>query len=231
MTLSPTLFKTQPLVLSPRAQDILKIIALVTMTLDHMKIFFWRSGLPLYDLCAVVGRFAFPIFAVLIAYNLATREVPIKKYILPMLGAGIAAQYPFVSVGAPVLNTMFTLLLGVFAFWILEQQKHRYTAITTPLALLFIFMVSAATDYQFGGPFLIPIAVYVLRANHQIAWFGLVVFTMLLNNFRMESMVVAALPTLLLMLKSVEGKRIITNRYLVYAYYPLHLFLIQIISR
>jgi hypothetical protein len=93
---------------------ILKIIAVVTMVLDHIK-----YAVPVTD-CFVTkyfGRISFPIFAFLISEGLIHTKNR-KKYFLRMLIFACISQIPFMLFRSLVadkflLNIMFTFLFAI----------------------------------------------------------------------------------------------------------------------
>ncbi len=81
------------------------------MILDHANHTFWTFQPWAFTL----GRIAFPLFAFLIAYNIAVRYVKPERYALPLLLFGLVSQVPaMLALGRQVLplNIFFTLLLG-----------------------------------------------------------------------------------------------------------------------
>jgi uncharacterized membrane protein len=56
--------------LRPNLYDYLKILALVTMIIDHVGYFLYPDMIRL----RVVGRVAFPLFLMLVGYNLSYRQ-------------------------------------------------------------------------------------------------------------------------------------------------------------
>lgn len=143
----------------------LKIIACVTMLLDHTAIMLNQAGLSetsvWYILMRTIGRTALPIFAFLIATGFRyTRNRP--KYLLRLLLCAVISQ-PFfiwllaqknVLINLPVYwNTLFTLATGVLCLITIEafREKQRKKAsllaiLTVPLLVLMISEVWY-TDY------------------------------------------------------------------------------------
>ena len=74
----------------------LKLIAIITMTLDHIGIFFLLP--PTYYLFRIIGRLSFPIFAFLIAEGFNYTK-NIKKYLVRLLIFSIISE--------PILDKCF----------------------------------------------------------------------------------------------------------------------------
>ena len=70
----------------------LKIIAIVSMVIDHCAYFLMDNGTLLYDAMRCVGRIAFPVFAFLIAEGFAYTHNK-KRYFTQLLGFAIAVSY------------------------------------------------------------------------------------------------------------------------------------------
>lgn len=142
-------------------QTLLKVLAILLMLVDHANRLLWGSQPWLFTL----GRVAFPLFAFLIAYNLAIRGVPARRYALPLLLFGVISQGPAMlalSRDPFPLNIFFTLLLGVTflplrrlyastlpAGWVAQGMSWTLTA-------LVFFSLSLPLEYGPAGVFLIP---------------------------------------------------------------------------
>jgi len=74
--------------LTSSQQELLKWVAVATMTLDHAN----RSLWPYQDWAFAVGRLAFPLFVFLLAYNTTVRAVSPRRYLLPLFTFGTLSQ-------------------------------------------------------------------------------------------------------------------------------------------
>lgn len=105
---------------------VLKIIAVLTMVLDHIK-----YAIPATDvfLTQYFGRISFPIFAFLITEGyIHTRSR--KKYIKRLLVFAIISQVPFMLFRSLVadklmLNIIVTFLLGILGIEIFDYFKKN----------------------------------------------------------------------------------------------------------
>ena len=93
----------------------IKIIAIVTMLIDHIGMFFMPEAIWM----RCIGRLSFPLFCYLCAQGfIHSRNVRVYAFRLLMLG--IVSQFPYMIVMYPIssvvsLNVLFTLVLGLFA--------------------------------------------------------------------------------------------------------------------
>ena len=141
-----------------RALDLLKWIAIVTMVIDHASILF-----PQYNLLLrTIGRCAFPIFCIMLAFNL-NQAIPKKKThtlknyfknlalfcVLSEVPYQLFNQEPFTT-----LNVMPTLLLG-FLLVVLGESKHKYATLQFVSLLVVTTLLSNFIMYSVWGVLLI----------------------------------------------------------------------------
>ena len=102
---------------------VLKIIALITMFIDHL-------GYAIYGRFSYlnyIGRIAFPIFAFQISEGFVHTK-NIKKYFIRLLVFAIISQFPFMlflstfSKNIYELNIFFTLSFGLLAIFIFDKS-------------------------------------------------------------------------------------------------------------
>ena len=106
---------------------VIKIIACITMVLDHIK-----YAIPCTNgiLTEYFGRISFPLFAFLITEGYVHTK-DFKKYCLRLLIFGIISQIPFMLFRTLVgewkmLNIMFTMLLGLIAIFVYDKIEKNY---------------------------------------------------------------------------------------------------------
>jgi hypothetical protein len=118
-------------------QEVVRWVAITSMVVDHIGALL----LPELAVLRMIGRLAWPLFAYLLAYNVAVRGVEPLRYLRPLLGWGILSVAPHVvAFGSGELNIMFTLALAVLAIYGL-QRGGGWLALV-PLALLLGVVVS-----------------------------------------------------------------------------------------
>lgn len=233
-----------------RDTGLLKIIAFVTMAIDHIGYVFF----PQYMWLRVIGRLAFPIFAYCLALGCVYTKNP-KKYALRLLAFALVSQ-PFYSLAFfpydtgllfdPInygtlsaavsciasnlhLNIGFTMLLGLGAIEALKHKKWLFFGIIAAASLWEGF------EYSFYGVILMVLMYFLCRREPEI--FGTVIGIYLLIMFldtpntalmgislNAQGFAVLALPFMLINTKS--GVKI--PRWLGYGFYPLHIFIIYL---
>ena len=214
----------------------LKIIALVSMIIDHVGVMLFP-----YDLwLRCLGRISLPIFAYMVAEGCQyTRNM--KKYFLRIFVLGVLCQAVyFVVYGTLYLSTLISFSLSIVAIALLNAiRKERdvkrlvlYGALAILFVLLMLFLLyppsfmerfELCLDYGIY-PFLIPVVLYFIPKKEWRILAMIPLLYLLSLNFEWEQLLAfAALPILMLY----NGKRGRVNlKYLFYVAYPLHLVLI-----
>ena len=125
----------------------LKVIALVSMTLDHIAYYLMDKNIA-YDAMRTVGRMAFPIFAFLLVEGYVhTRSV--RKYALSLFIFALVSDIPWWLLNHDnTHNVFFTLLLGLVAIEGLSNIGKKFL----PCCVLMVAVCSIAmwlhVDYE-----------------------------------------------------------------------------------
>lgn len=130
---------------------ILKIIAMVTMLIDHI-------GSKLYpelDFLRFIGRIAFPLYAFMIVEGvLKTKDI--KKYLLKLGGLALVTEPIYnlfqnnTILYLDAQNVIFTLLFGALLVHISEGSKEKW--VSPVLFLIFgVLCELIQSDYQMLG--------------------------------------------------------------------------------
>ena len=208
----------------------LKLLAMLTMTLDHIGVQMFPGVLWL----RIVGRLAFPIYAYMIAEGCAhTRNR--RKYLLQMAGLALLCQLVyFFAMGSLFQCILVTFTLSILLIYACDTGSRPLTA----LALLGVAFVTVAlprllpgtdfaVDYGFFGV-LVPVAVYLGKTHREKLLFtagALAALAWSVGGIQWYSLA-ALLP--LALYGGQRGKR--RMKWLFYLYYPLHLAAIYGIS-
>ena len=217
--------------------DFIKIIAVVSMTIDHIGGAFF----PQYPAFRWIGRIAFPLFCYCLTVGMMYTG-DIKKYLF-RLGAFAVISQPFwilafnsddITGNIFNLNIFFTLIVSLFGAWGFKERKWWLFI----LALILLNVINF--DYAMTG--LILILIFYLCRNKP--WLGAVVYTLTylpaLNGnmadplalkigghaIGFEIFALLALPFIYIQTNS--GLKI--PKWFFYIYYPAHLFAIYLIG-
>lgn len=218
----------------------LKVIAVVTMLIDHLGAVLF----PEYLALRIVGRIAFPIYAFLLVEGyFHTRNV--NKYMLRLGAFAVISEIPFdlTFFGTPFYwayqNVFFTLLLGVMAMKTIDHFKYKNQMLGTILAgVLVIFSLGLSTDYSILGMLSILFFFYERENRFKaVAWVSVLHVVYALTNSGLfeghfairgglQMFVVVAMP----LIYYYNGEKGRGMKYLFYAFYPVHLIVIATIA-
>lgn len=215
----------------------LKLIALVTMTVDHAGMLLFPQALWM----RLVGRLAFPIFAYMIAEGCRyTRSMP--KYLAALGTVAAACQVVyFFAMGSLYQSIMVTFTVSVGLIWLVKRGQKTGKPIWWVLAALgavaafFVAQIlplclpdtDFCVDYGFLG-IMLPVGVYLCRTKQlQLLYTALVLALMSLSGW--SGQWVSLLAIVLLALYNGRRGRL-KMKWLFYLYYPAHLVVLQGIS-
>ncbi|QDH69324.1 TraX family protein [Marilutibacter alkalisoli] len=203
--------------------EALKWIALLFMTGDHVNKYLFIGKLPVLFEC---GRLALPIFAFVLAYNLARpgalERGTYQRTMKHLAVFGAVASVPFMALGGLLagwfpLNVMFTLLTITACAWLVEKGGATY------LFFAVVVFLVGGLFVEFWWPavaFGLAVWSYCKRPSWAAAIVALLACASLwLVNGNWWAL--AALPLLLVATR--VGLPMPRLRWAFYAYYPLHL--------
>lgn len=146
--------------LGTHQQELLRWIALLTMVIDHIGVLF--APPETYDTFRAVGRIAWPLFAFLLAYNVAVRGVDPRRYLLRLAIFTVVSQLPHtLAFGWKGVSIMGTLFLGALSLSLLERRSAG-PLIRILLAVL-ILLSSGHVEYGLQGVLLVLAFWWALR--------------------------------------------------------------------
>jgi len=212
--------------------DIVKVIAMITMFIDHLGYYIFPYYLNEYFIIfRIIGRLAYPIFAYYLAIGFK-RTSNLKKYILRMFIFALLTQIPFYYFSGQLLylNVMFTFTLGLMMLYFYERKS--------PLWILF-FLGAQILNTDYGAYGLAIILVFYLYGDDfkkSIIFYSLVTGLYVVVNAAGSSYVsyiqfiqlfsILAIP--IIYFKYPISIRI--NKYIGYGFYPGHIALIVLIG-
>lgn len=138
--------------LSSPQQELLRWLALTCMVIDHVAFIFLdrETAQPL----RAIGRIAWPLFAFLLAYNVAVRHVPPAKYLWPLALFTVLSQLPhWLAFSSSWVNIIGTLLLGALALHVLEER--RTGRLSGLLIVTAVLLLSTFVEYGTAGVLLV----------------------------------------------------------------------------
>lgn len=225
----------------------LKIIALITMFIDHI------GGVifPQYMIFRYIGRVSFPIYAFLISEGLK-KTSNIKKYLFNLFLFSIISEpfYDLCFYGNLNLifktNTIYTLFIASFFIY---SYKNSKIFILKHIYLLVGLIVSYIlnTDYNYIGVVLIYVFYFTNNKIH-ILIYGVIWCTIkyiyildylvfyIFNNAKLDKYIYQNLTLyictiipffIILFYNGKKGKNI---KYIFYILYPLHILIIYILK-
>ena len=215
----------------------LKMIAIITMLIDHIGAVMIPSNTTAYLIFRSIGRLAFPIFAFLIVEGFYhTRDV--KKYLARLGIFALVSELPFdlAFYGNFYMghqNIFFTLFLGLLLIVLMKEVESKFSKKEVLLnlinsILIISFCVIAfflEVDYNFLGVLLI-VAFYLFRGHKILLVLSmLIIFGAILGG-------ISVLATLSMAFIAIyNGKKGKSMKYFFYTFYPAHLLILFLISK
>jgi len=212
-------------------RELLKWIAIITMTVDHVGVMLY----PEFTVLRFIGRFSFPLFAYLLILGIEnTRNI--RYYFTRLFIFALISQVPFflaLDYGPfDSLNIFFTLSSGLlFVYFFKKSSVFVLVPVFASLVLPF--------DYGIYGIAVIG-CIFILKENTKFGVFSLVLInTLFLVPWNIQFLSISAIPLILLHKNgSLKITRETTEevtiplwrKYFFYVYYPLHLTLLYIIK-
>ena len=220
------------------ARDFLKILAIITMTADHVSTVFLNEGSNLYNICQFFGNFTIVIMSFFITQGLRyTRSV--LKYAGRLLLWAVISEIPFYLLFGLQLNVLFTLFTSLTIIYFLDRNG-LLIALT---ALALFFPISLICDWSIIPP-VFAIIFYTLQKKQKeqlslilIPASYFILRTILYDETQAEYIagtisVFLATAVIFAQRNNAEEKRKGRIPGLVfYAYYPLHLTVILLFAK
>lgn len=207
---------------------ILKLIALLTMIMDHYGAIF-HNDIIVYR---IIGRLAFPIYCFLLVEGYAHTS-NVRKYALRLLIFAFISEIPFDlaffnEIGFKDQNIFFTLFIGLAAIYLLDNKKYNDKLIIISALILATLL---RTDYEYIGIVYI-LSFYKTRnmpAKKRMLTVAFIMFIINLSTGLLQQFSVFSL----LLIYNYNNEQGIKNKWVqigFYAAYPVHLFIFYIIK-
>ena len=237
----------------------IKIIAIVTMLIDHVK----DGLLTKYSFLNVIGRIAFPLFAFQVAIGFEKTK-NVYNYMKRMFLFALLSEIPYFFFikkfvgGALWFNVMFTLLFGIMAMYIWdfrtnekEGEREEGNKIANVLVkilnwilkiylIVVLCIIAEFLKFDYGGLGVLFILLIHLLLKKGTKWlFAIIYFLYCIAEFR-EPLIYRgnknAIPYVVFMYLPIvfmllyNGKKGPSIKYFFYFFYPIHLTIILLIS-
>lgn len=224
--------------------DLLKLIAVAAMVIDHIAWAFVPFGSVLGQAMHIIGRITAPVMCFMVAEGYAyTRDS--VKYAKRLGLFAVIAHIPYIyfeSGGFPVIHqtsVMFTLFLGLVA--LIVRDSPKYEIAVKNMILLIICLVAMLGDW--GATAVIWIQVfYAFRFNRreQIKYFCIVSAVMIVLNIIVNASVGNFLGSLfqlgvflavpLITRYNGKRKKSAAGKWFFYVFYPAHLLALAVLK-
>lgn len=223
--------KAPDVVVSSGTLEALKWLGLALMTVDHVNKYLLHEAVPALF---AAGRLALPIFAFVLAYNLAQVDAlargAYKRVALRLAAVGLVSSAPFIALGGlgwgwwPI-NVLGTLLVATLCAWLLALGGRWRAA----LAIMVFMVGGSSVEFWWPGVAVCLCAwSYCRRPSWwmRAVWVGSVIALYAINR---NLWALAALP--FIFAAGHVDVMVPRVRHLFYAYYPLHLAIVWLLVR
>ncbi len=202
----------------------LKMIAIITMVIDHVGYIFFPENMTF----RAIGRIAFPIFCFLIVEGFHhTRSH--TNYLIRLCVFALLSEIPFdLTFFGTVMdwghqNVFITLALGLASIFCLEEMNTK-KIYAIPFVLIFAVSYLVHCDYGIGGVLLICMF-YLTR---ETPWMRMILTALILyiffGAFELYGLIAMVFITFY------NGKRGPQAKMLFYWFYPVHLLVLYAIA-
>lgn len=228
--------------------DVIKWFAISTMVIDHLRLITYFAEYN--NFLVVIGRFAFPLFAFVLAYNFhrilkTEKYYTLKKYLTNLFVFSLISEIPYrlLEQNPTTINVMPTLLAGLI-FMMIQESKLKYKYMFLGAFSFILILSSDWLMYGFLGVILPATCLIALKQSNKL-WIALPATVAALCNaqylihsaklmpFLVVSIVVCAALSILLAFNLIR-KNLNFNIFPVaqwgYWFYPTHLFIFYLIN-
>jgi hypothetical protein len=214
----------KPLWVSDGSLELLKWLALIFMVGDHVNKYLLDSSSLLLFNC---GRLAMPLFALVIAYNLARPGVANHGYsiALRLAAFGLLASIPYILLGVPYLGFLPLNILFTFSLSVLIIRLFEYSNWLGVCGGIILFIVGGAfVEFWWPALLIVMFAYCYFVGGRIIHLYLLILATTSLAIINQNFIALIALP--LFFLGSVAAFNFPRQKWFFYWFYPIHLMLI-----
>ena len=211
-------------------RDLLKILAIITMTMDHISAILYPDLLIFH----VIGRLSFPLFAYLVVLGVDSTS-NILRYIISLLAFAVVSQIPyFLAFGIQPMerfNILFSLALGALTLYLFIRKN-----------VLGVIPLLVSVIINVEGTIYAIVFILFLKLLKQSPKIGIAALVALNLPFLfvpdVQFLSILALPLVIIHEKGWLKSEIIVKRnalyyvrkYAFYIFYPVHLTLLFLLK-
>lgn len=221
----------------------IKIIALITMTIDH-------SGSILFNnnqILRLIGRLSFPFYGFMLVEGFNHTKNDTKRFLRYLLSifilgciSEIIYDYYFFDTTLFIYNQniLFTLSIALICMYIYEKESNTFfKKIFSLIIVFYISLLSSALFLDYGFLGIMLIFGYFLANKSKYNKVLIIIITLLyfclnvlLYGFKLYffGILISIVPLVLYNGKKGYNSKII--KYIFYIYYPFHIFILLIIK-
>lgn len=206
----------------------LKMIAIISMVIDHVGYIFLDYGTTQYAVFRGIGRIAFPIFCFLIVEGFHHTRSHVN-YLIRLCIFALLSEIPFdlafrgTWFDLSHQNVFITLAFGLASIFCLEEMNNRRLFII-PLVAMWAAAYLVHCDYGIGGVLLINMF-YLTKKS---PWMRVVLTALIMYLFYGPSELCGLIALPLIMLYN--GKHGTSLKMIFYWFYPVHLLVLHFLS-
>ncbi len=196
--------------------DFLKIIAIISMLIDHIGFLLY----PQLYILRIIGRLSFPIFCVLLGRGFR-RTSNRKIYFLRMLLFALISHMPYIFFSPMRLNIFFTLGVGIIILFIYEYSPA--TAILLPLLAFF-------TNLQYGAYGLYIILIfYIFREKKEFCIPAYIILNLIHFHLSQSTFQLWSIAFLVIWILEIDIPYRL-SKWFGYIFYPAHIAILYLIK-
>ncbi|HCR86560.1 MAG TPA: hypothetical protein DIV86_07790 [Alphaproteobacteria bacterium] len=160
--------------------DLLKAIAIVTMIIDHVGMFF----LPQVEAFRAIGRMSMPLFLFLVGYS----QKYVVTYELLLWGAIITIYKHFIGLASFEANILVTIFLVRVMFGFLQGRELLQNSRDAIMVFCLIISVPSMLLFEYGSlAFMFAILGYCVKQGLKNNQFYVMVILVILFNYLLQS--------------------------------------------
>lgn len=220
------------------SRDLLKLVAIIAMTADHVSTYLMEHGTIAYEICQFFGNFTIVIMSYFIIQGLKYTH-SVRRYAIRMLIWAVISQLPYYLLRHDSgLNVLVTLLGSLIAVHLLDKKGWGYYI----LAFAVFLPISLFSDWAFLP--LIFTMVFYEADKHDKKWISIVLLPVVMFATRLlisidsiarymsEVVAFVIITTVIYLLRDRTERKAkgMIPGFVFYAYYPCHLMLILLLK-